>query len=269
MTSIKIIREREAESFNNVEQHKLLSAAYSLLQQNFDKIGYRISEFTKEELYSKLKARSAGNPEGMPEIFIYTFSGGLSVQDLNASISADLKDAPNSGKKPLSVVIGNEFEGSGTPSSDIILGLSRDGTDISLYSGSVVDSPLDSVFREGHANILGNYPHPYNTNLDPLIKFRFLSLNHSRNGKYSLVSILHETSDQAYALTVNQDREIIRADLQELLTDMDRAGIITARGNEIYFPKNSEKLEKSIIRRYWDYVEKIGKRTLFDFEAPF
>lgn len=197
------------------------------------------------------------------------------MDNLKAVLSRDRKELNTNGEKWLQIIMTNESAENLLLSHilddevDLVVKVADDMSHLTESQTKGSEKREGIVGKILEAGIMSNFPHPYHMNLDPLIKFRFLSLNNSRTGKYSLAEVLHETATQAYSLSVNQERENIRSDLLDLITDLDKAGVITAKGNEIYFPRNGERLEKAFIRKYWDYVEKIGKRTLFDFEAPF
>ncbi|AKA47897.1 hypothetical protein IX51_01005 [uncultured archaeon] len=278
MTSPKIIRERQEESERNLGQHELLSAAYSLIQQNYGELQLSVKDVRIEEGYSRIKAvRTVSRSESNEFFYAYATTDDLEdAEGLRVKMENDRQDTSGSRDKVTSILIiadGKPLKRESTfdlfPVEMIWLISTEKSTARAMIKGETSDEFLKKLSSDEGMRIIGNFPHPYISQLDPLVKFAFISLNYARTGKASLPTILYESSAEAYAFSVGEEREMIRADFSELLQDLDKAGLITARANEIYFPKNSKKFQRSFIRRYWDYVEKLGKRTLFDFESPF
>ncbi len=276
MTSPKIIREREWEAEAALNRHSLLSAAYSALQQNFTELAFAVSEVGVRSSFSFFTAVRNGGERR--EILIVLSCDPREWKEKSAEVSKHLLDETKKGEKPVSTAIALPVSASEAETArgllqegslDYLLVHDESGGVLSIEaSGKTPSAILDKV-PESRLHVVDNFPHPYHPSLDPFIKFAFISLNGARSGKDSFADVLNESVQGAYSFSVGISAEQIRAELLELIKDMDRAGIITARGNEIYFPKNEERLRKSFIRKYWDYVEKIGKRTLFDFEAHF
>lgn len=277
MTSIKVIREREEETRKLLDQHTLISAAYSALQQNYNDLQFSVRNISVEDRYSSITAVRTSASGKSRDILIVAATSAMEEREEVEEIFNTLKSDV---EKPEELdIIGTSLIMFKPPSKEKKRILSLALSDfVWLYSES--DSTLEIMGREEgpfeilsqgltQIQIMDNYPHPYHYSLDPLIKFSFLSMNDTRSGKESLADVLNEAVDNSYSISIRVDREKIREDLLDLVHDMHRAGLITAHGNEIYFPRNMRRLRKSFIRKYWDYVEKIGKRTLFDFESPF
>ncbi len=280
MTSPKIVRERQEESARNILQHRLLSSAYSLIQQNYQSLQHTVKELAAEDGFSSIKSvKVVSQKESAETLHVYAppdLSDETTLESLKSKLIGDREESKKSSEKFLSAVAIME-SGPLKPERAIELSgaemawiFSPENSTVNIVAkGKTGDPSLDSMVSGAGTRIMDNFPHPYISNLDPLIKFSFISLNYARTGKSSLSTVLYESSSEAYAYSVGQERDRIRSDFSELLADMDKAGLITARGNETYFPKNGAKFERAFIRKYWDYVEKIGKRTLFDFESPF
>lgn len=281
MTSPKVVRERQEESARNINQHRMLSAAYSFIQQNYTSLQQSVRELSIEEGFSRLKAvKIVSSKDSNTKLHVYVPSD---ISDdgitgiLRSRLKSDREEAEKNSEKFLSAIVtpGSEKIDPGklkeALDSDMTWIFYPETSTIKIRSDKedIGDEFLESSASHDGTRIIDNFPHPYISGLDPLIKFSFVSLNYARIGKSPLNSVLYETSSEAYAYSVGLERDVIKADLAELLIDMDRAGLITAKGNEIYFPKNGAKFQRTFVRKYWDYVEKIGKRTLFDFENPF
>lgn len=280
MTSPKIIRERQEETIKRIRQHRLTSAAYSILQQNYSRLQFSVKEVKVEEDYSRITAFRTRSDTGKNEVYhIYSSPAWLEdpeYVELKNRIGTDVSDTIGDSDQAKAVMIADE-KGMVKPEKlleslpiEMLLVFSRDNSSVKVKADDVA---MEHFFAakpvQDEIRFIDNFPHPYSTQLDPLIKFAFVSLNYARVGKASLSTVLYESTAEAYTYSVGEERETIRNDLSELVQDMDKAGVITARSNEIYFPKNSQRLQKTFIRKYWDYVEKLGKRTLFDFESPF
>lgn len=280
MTSPKIIRERQDETGRAVMQHRLLSAAYSLIQQNYPVLQHSVKELGIEDGYSRIKAvKIVSSKESNETLHVYAPSGITDEtvsEAVRSRIDSDREQSEVNSEKFLSALVVMDSDKTEPQkllevfNSDMVWSFFPEKSAMEIISGDDAgDGLLGQISSSEVIRIIDNFPHPYISKLDPLVKFSFISLSYARAGKGSMSAVLYEASSEAYAFSVGQERELIRADLSELLADMDRAGLITARGNEIYFPKNGSKFQRAFIRKYWDYVERIGKRTLFDFESPF
>lgn len=278
MTGRREILKKEAEYERQLSLHNATSSIYFLLSNNLNEISFKIQAiYTHVESINEIIASKPIDGKTSYSIKIIIFPDNLQdlPEDTMLKIEKSVSDGLLQGFHDIILVGMSDFDPIKAHVPDnaeekLVYWKLADDVGVSKYSGIHSDSDLESFFGEnGTIKLTNVFPVPYAKELHPLIKFAFLSLNYSRIGKFNLNSVIDYTSEYAYRTSVGIHREEIKDDFLSLIRILERIGLITVKGNSIYFPKNRERFEKTFHRKYWDFLERSKKTTLFDFERHF
>lgn len=280
MNKRRVDRGRIVEYNNLWEEQKLLSFVYSFFAGNFDKIGYSVKAtnlFSSEK--PSIIAESAQNNNKDKNTILVDVMAGVTEESVEALIDncfLKMKSSTASDNIDRVLVCHPKY-------LEMIRECSkRLGTEIVIWTvvpsegrmyksqGVHKDARLEEFLKTQHgSNVFNIFPHPYFPDLHPLIKFEFLSLNFNRKGVEGINKIIDSTVEMAYRLSIGYSRHEIRNDFSELIRTLTRIGVLNVKNNHVYFPRNRAKFERKFLKRYWEFVEKIEKVTLFDFESLF
>lgn len=278
MAGKREILERTRKYEEQLDLHRITSSIYFLAANTHDELGLSIDSVSTgtDGIGEIIASRSIGeNSTYSIKIFIVPELTDVPADVISdeigkcvkAAISDGIRDIVLAGRKDLGKI--REKLPEKERENVICWTLSVTGK-LARSAGMHTDPDLESYFREnGEINLTDVFPIPYSKELHPLIKFAFLSLNYSRNGKFNMNSVIDYTSEFAYRTSVSVTREEIKDDFYALVRTLERIGLLTVKGNSVYFPKNRERFEKSFHRKYWDFLERSQKVTLFDFERHF
>ena len=127
---------------------------------------------------------------------------------------------------------------------------------------------LTEIMREVSSKPHWNtFPYPYFPDANPLMKFQMLNDNFFINGKWKVENIIQRSLYLCSLFSTDVTREQIRLDLSSILTTAIKSGTLKVRGGFLMMPKSEKSFIQSFLSKYFDYEERLGKTTLFDFES--
>jgi len=145
----------------------------------------------------------------------------------------------------------------------------EDGTGILKCAyGSHFDKALQSALKNGFIGLYDNFPNPYFPEMNPLLKLNFLTLNFNRKGLHDRPSVIEEAARMAISFSPHRDADSVFSDFSNLLNIMIKVGIATGSAR-VSFPWSRTRTERMFLRRYYKYLERASKTSLYDFDALF
>ena len=134
--------------------------------------------------------------------------------------------------------------------------------------GTHFDKQLQAALKNGFLHAYDNFPNPYFPEMNPLLKLNFLTLNFNRKGLHNRSSIIDEAVRMAVRFSTYKDSGIISADFSALLNVMLKVGIASGSAR-VSFPWSRTRTERMFLRRYYKYLERASKTSLYDYDALF
>ncbi|MFG1459998.1 MAG: hypothetical protein AAE987_01290 [Thermoplasmataceae archaeon] len=139
---------------------------------------------------------------------------------------------------------------------------------IRIASGNHFDRQLGNSLKDGYNLAFDNFPNPYFPEMNPLLKLHFLTLNFNRRGLHNKSAVLEDAVRIASSFSIFGDLNAINTDFSSLLNTLLKIGIATG-SSRISFPWSRTRTERAFIRRYYRYVEKASKTSLYDYDSFF
>lgn len=139
---------------------------------------------------------------------------------------------------------------------------------IRIASGNHFDRQLGNALKDGYNQAFDNFPNPYFPDMNPLLKLHFLTLNFNRRGQHNKSAVLEDAVRIASSFSIFGDLNAINTDFTVLLNTLLKIGIATG-STRISFPWSRTRTERAFIRRYYRYIEKASKTSLYDYDSFF
>ena len=139
---------------------------------------------------------------------------------------------------------------------------------IRIASGNHFDRQLGNSLKDGYNLAFDNFPNPYFPEMNPLLKLHFLTLNFNRRGLHNKSAVLEDAVRIASSFSIFGDLNAINTDFSSLLNTLLKTGIATG-SSRVSFPWSRTRTERAFIRRYYRYVEKASKTSLYDYDSFF
>ena len=139
---------------------------------------------------------------------------------------------------------------------------------IRIGSGNHFDRQLGNALKDGYNWAFDNFPNPYFPDMNPLLKLHFLTLNFNRRGQHNKSAILEDSVRIASSYSIFGDLNAINTDFSTLLNTLLKIGIATGT-TRISFPWSRTRTERAFIHRYYKYIERASKTSLYDYDSYF
>lgn len=252
-------------------RHELLSAVFSALQANLDDIHYNVERIDDIPSHMLTMDASALGSSGKYVLRFY-FSGNTDPKTLRDEIQLFKEEKVEPGLSSMDkvIVVPNEVDIRNIDICDsiyntVVWRVNRITWKILKLAGTHFDSSLNAALKNG-LEFLDIFPLPYTEYMHPLLKYRILNLNSFYTGRHRLTYIISMAADYAYLNSVGIEKQRIKADFTSLIRTMIRSGILASNGDFVSFPV-SPGFDMKFLRRYYDFMEKSSKKTLFDYES--
>jgi|GEM_PF-6101629 hypothetical protein len=134
--------------------------------------------------------------------------------------------------------------------------------------GTHFDKQLQAAIKNGFFYAYDNFPNPYFPEMNPLLKLNFLTLNFNRKGLHNRSSVIDDAVRMATRFSTYKDGGVVNADFSTLLNVMLKVGIASGSAR-ISFPWSRTHTERMFLRRYYKYLERASKTSLYDYDALF
>jgi hypothetical protein len=134
--------------------------------------------------------------------------------------------------------------------------------------GSHFDKQLQAALKNGFSQPYDNFPNPYFPEMNPLLKLNYLTLNFNRKGQHNRSSVIEDAVRMAMRFSIYKENGAINADFSTLLSVMLKVGIASG-SSRVSFPWSRTRTERMFLRRYYNYLEKASKTSLYDYDALF
>jgi hypothetical protein len=145
----------------------------------------------------------------------------------------------------------------------------EDGTGALKCSyGTHFDKQLQTALKNGFFHTYDNFPNPFFPEMNPLLKLNFLTLNFNRKGLHKRSSVIDDAVSMAIRFSMYKDSSVINTDFSALLNVMLKVGIASGSAR-ISFPWSRTRTERMFLRRYYKYLERASKTSLYDYDALF
>ncbi|MFG1519968.1 MAG: hypothetical protein AAE977_05785 [Thermoplasmataceae archaeon] len=268
-STLKLERLRSFETEQS--RQELISAVFSALQSNYDEIHYIIERIDNDPSHNFTMTASMIGNSGKYVLRFYfavAIEGKIPENDIRSFL--DERIDPGLSSMDKIIVIPNETDMRSIDISDsiyntVVWRVNRITWKIIKLAGTHFDSSLNMAMKNG-LEFLDIFPLPYTEYMHPLLKYRIISLNYFYTGKHRIQDIISMATEYAYMNSVGIEKQRIRLDMTSLIRTMIRSGIVTSSGEFVHLSA-SPGLETKFLRRYYDFLEKSSKRTLFDYES--
>lgn len=125
----------------------------------------------------------------------------------------------------------------------------------------------DAVDRSNLPNITPCYPHPYYYGIDFTVLLDFLNNSRISGAGNTISRIVSDASELAFRLSVGYDLLHIRIEMNNLVRILGKIGALDTSRGRISSDLSSMTFKRNFHSRYTRYLERIGKKTIFDFES--
>ncbi len=252
-------------------RHELLSAVFSSLQSNYDEINYTVERIDDAPTHTFTMNASRLGPEGKFVLLFY-FVQNKDEKYLRSEIQSFLEEKIDPGLNSLDkvVVVPNETDMrnvdiSASIYNTVVWRVNRITWKITKPAGTHFDTKLNSAIKNG-LGFLDIFPLPYTEFMHPLLKYKIMNLNYFYTGKHRIQDVISKATDYAYLNSVGIERQKIKLDFTSLVRVMIRSGIISSSGDYLTL-SSAPGFEIKFLGKYYDFIEKSSKRTLFDYES--
>ncbi len=241
-------------------RHNLLSLSFSYFVGHSSNLGIRVESISSLD-------------RGIPELLLRDLDGkGITrVIPLLASdhISyASSQPGSNYGNYPeesllIAVDAGNPFR-ENLPEGTKVLLIRRGTPEARILED--VDLNKEEVEERMPPNISPIYPAPYYNDVNPVVILDFLNYARISGIGKSMGRIIADASEYAFRLSVGEDQSQIRSGINSLVRVMDKLGIINSSRGKLASDLGSRAFKLRFMRAHNRYLERLGKKTIFDFE---
>ena len=261
--------DRNAVFRTNLNNHTIIGEVFSRLQDGHEITGLIPLDFgLRSNAWYILAGRKSG-AMCIGDFLFYTFSEDrkASERSIVTEIIGGLQERFGSGIRAVKLItpgdVGKTVGGSNNPaiSMDVSAGT------LNFTGGST--EGFEAVMKLASAEVprMINFPSPYHPDLDPLIRSLFLTRNLLLMQPINRNLIVTHSLNDAYENSIGIRKDQIKRDFQDLLKNIVGAGIFKSRGQYLYYPANFDEYRRRFIKRYYNYMEKISKTTIFDYDT--
>lgn len=260
------LREVSRELISNLESQKLVSAVFSVGQMSRGGIGLPLEVGQKSGIWYVLIGRKTSSATVVDYMF---YTPGYHRVSSERSTVLDMAEVINrkydSSLKPVRLITleeSGESAETGFPSIMIDLknGELMKGTNFNL--GTSLDS-----FLEASTKISSNFPHPFHPDLDTFVKSLFLTRGLMLKPPLSRKFIMENLVEDAYQHSIGIRKETIRRDFQDILKEMVGSGVFRIKGAYVTYLTDFTEYRRRYQRKYVPYLDRISRRTIFDYES--
>ncbi len=260
--------DRNAALRTNLNNHTIISEVFSRLQA-----GHEITGLTPLELgfHSPAWYVLAGRRSGATHIgnfLFYTFSEDRKAPERSivTEIIDGLQERFGSGIRAVKLLAPGKTVKTAGDSQNPAISMDVSAGTLKFTGGST--EGFEAVVRLAgtEAPRMINFPSPYHPDLDPLIKSLFLTRNLLLKPPINRNLIMAHSLNDAYENSIGIRKDQIRRDFQDLVRNIVGAGVFKSRGQYLYYPTNFDEYRRRFIKQFYNYMEKISKTTIFDYD---
>ncbi len=259
------VLESTRDILRSLETHKFISSVFTASQSAGNRSLSPISVGFRSGIWYVLAGRRTSSAS-IADYMFYTYGQERSASERSTvlSLAEDLNRELESSIRPVKLL---SVEDSGK-SSDIgfptllvepMSGEIMKGVDYNL--GDI----LDTLFQAS-STLSSNFPYPYHPDLDMFIRSLFLTRGLRLKPPLSRKFILENLVDDAYEHSIGVKRETIRRDFQEILREMVGSKVFRIKGAYVTYLSDLTEYRRRYQREYIPYLERISRKTIFDYE---
>lgn len=248
--------------------HRLIGTVFSAGQLSNNGIGVPLGVGQKYGVWFVLIGRKTSSASIADYMFYTSGHGKLpSERSLVLTAAEEVDREYESTTRPIKIISTEDSVPSsdlGFPivMADISTGELKKGANFNL--GDAMDK-----FLLGSDGLSTSFPYPYHQDLDPFIRSLFLTRGLSIRPPLSRKFILEKLVEDAYQHSVGIRKDNVRRDFQDLLRDLVGSGVFRVRGKFITYLTDFTEYRRRFQRLYYSYVDRVSKRTIFDYEGEY
>lgn len=259
------VLENTKDILKSIETHRLVSSVFSSAQSSGGKNLHPISVGHISGMWYVLTGRKTSSAS-IADFMFYTYGHDRSasersnvlslVDELNRELESSIKPV-----KLISVEESGNIPDMGFPT----LMVETQSGEIMKGAGFNLGSVLDPLFKSS-TKLSSNFPYPYHPDLDKFIKSLFLTRGLRLKPPVSRKFILENLVEDAYQHSIGIKREAIRREFQDIMREMVGSKVFYIKGAYVTFLSDLTEYRRRYQREYLPYLERISRKTIFDFE---
>ena len=248
------------------ENHRMLGAIFSSAQLPDNGAGVPLGFGRKHGIWYLLIGRKTASASIADYMFyIYGQKRSASERSVVLTLSDEIGREFESAVKPVRIISVEEsgsYNDLGFPTVmvDLSTGELMKGTNFNL------GEPVENFIQKASAFSTG-FPSPFHPDLNPFIKSLFLTRGLMLKPPLGRKFIMDNLVDDAYQHSVGIRKDTIKREFQELLRDLVASRVFKVKGKYITYLTDFTEYRRRFQRQYFPYIEKISKKTIFDYEG--